>query len=179
METQCRSKWPHIAIFEAFIKKNHDASYIVKDKVCSSALLSAILYGMETWLSLKSIKVARSMYMQYIWLLLGVHKNTTRDLCPIEAGQSPLAQRIKVAQKKMIFKMISEWMEIQVDPFCSCMEHGKRYKDTSTRYIQSLKTFDSDVGSIHPLVHPSIHTCPNLYFEIEYSIDDDHSLNSY
>jgi hypothetical protein len=62
VNAQIQSKWSHVAKFEAFVKKNNDAPYVVKEKVFTAALTSAILYGMETWLSPAAIETARTWY---------------------------------------------------------------------------------------------------------------------
>ena len=87
VEAQCKSKWPHVAKFEAFVEKNCDCPLVLKETVFSAALTSAILYGMESWLSNAAIETARPMSMQCIRLLLGVRKTTAGDLCLIEANK--------------------------------------------------------------------------------------------
>lgn len=160
VEAQCKNKWPHVAKYEAFIKKNPDAPYPVKEKVFSAALTSAILYGMETWLSAAAIEVARPMYMQCIRLLLGVRKTTAGDLCLIEAGQPSLKQKVRTIQKKFIHGLIEERMQYDDDPFSHVWRLARDARTPCARYILSLETFDADAETreLHERVNASQRT---------------------
>ena len=141
VKAQLQSKWSHVAKFEAFVKKNNDAPYMVKEKVFTAALTSAILYGMETWLSPAAIEAARPTYMQCIRLLLGVRKTTAGDLCLVEAGQPSLMQRVKTAQRSTIFKFIAEREGMADDPFSHAWTLARNARTPCARYIMSLETF--------------------------------------
>ena len=45
------AKIPHVLKFVSFIKKNNDIPFFVKRRVCDAALMSALLYGCESWLT--------------------------------------------------------------------------------------------------------------------------------
>jgi hypothetical protein len=145
VKAQLQSKWSHVAKFEAFVKKNNDAPYMVKEKVFTAALASAILYGMETWLSPAAIETARPTYMQCIRLLLGVRKTTAGDLCLVEAGQPSLLQKVKTAQRSTIYKLIVEREGMQDDPFAHAWSLARNSRTPCARYITSLETFRPEV----------------------------------
>ena len=75
--------------FISFVNKNNDIPFIVKKKVFDAALMSAILYGCESWMNgdLKPIDI---LYKWCIKQLLGVRKTTSNDICLIELGLPPL-----------------------------------------------------------------------------------------
>ena len=80
VKKQCENKLCHVAKHEAFVTKNADAPFSIKKKVLEAALLSAILYGMESWLSPSALNAEKPMYMQCIRSLLGVRKTTVQPL---------------------------------------------------------------------------------------------------
>ena len=147
VEAQCKSKWPHVAKFEAFVKKNCDSPYAVKETVFSAALTSAILYGMETWLSNAAIEAARPIYTQCIRLLLGVRRTTAGDLCLIEADQPSLIHRVKCSQKKTIEKLILERENINDDPFGHVWSIVRNARTPCAKYILALANYDAEEES--------------------------------
>ena len=137
-------KWPHVAKFEAFVKKNCDCPFVLKETVFSAALTSAILYGMESWLSNAAIETARPMYMQCIRLLLGVRKTTAGDLCLIEAHQPSLSQLVKVSQKRTIEKLILERENLDDDPFGHVWRIVRNARTPCAKYILSLSNYNAE-----------------------------------
>jgi hypothetical protein len=111
---QCSRKMCHVIKFEAFIEKNRNAPFKVKEKVWSAALVSSILYGIELWLGLAAIKTANAMYMRSLRTLPGVRKTTTGDLCFIEAGLP--------SQKKTLEKFMDEKSDLTDDPLMFILE---------------------------------------------------------
>jgi hypothetical protein len=147
VEAQCKSKWPHVAKFEAFVKKNCDCPFALKETVFSAALTSAILYGMESWLSNAAIETARPMYMQCIRLLLGVRKTTAGDLCLIEAHQPSLSQLVKVSQKRTFEKLILERENLDDDPFGHVWRIVRNARTPCAKYILSLLNYNAEEES--------------------------------
>ncbi|ELU04305.1 hypothetical protein CAPTEDRAFT_201086 [Capitella teleta] len=107
----------HVAKFEAFVRRNPDAPFAVKKKVFSAALVAAILYGCESWLSPASLKHATSMYSSCIGSLLGLGKTTVTDLSLIEAGLPSLQEHVRDAQRRCIEKLTLERANDVDDPF--------------------------------------------------------------
>ena len=134
-------KKSHVVKFEAFTKKNSDLPFPGKMKVFEAALVSAILYGSEAWLSESAIKTATPMYMACIRSLLGVRKTTASDLCLVESNLPPLLQRIKVSQQRCIEKLINERTDIPDDPFMHAMGLARDANAPCARYILSLEQF--------------------------------------
>jgi hypothetical protein len=117
VKAQCNSKFPHIAKFEAFVRKNADAPYAVKEKVFTAALTAAIMYSCESWLSPAAAECARTMYIQAVRCMLGVRKTTAGELCLIEAGLPTAAARVKASQKSTLSHLVEERRGRDDDPF--------------------------------------------------------------
>lgn len=140
VKKQCESKLCHVAKYEAFVNRHPDAPFTVKEEVLTAALLSAILYGVESWLSPSAINIAKPMYMQCIRILLGVRKTTAGDLCLVETGLPTLAERAKAAQKRTIGKMIQERSGMDDDPFIHIYNICRNANTPCSKYIDAILT---------------------------------------
>jgi hypothetical protein len=144
IKEQCSRKMCHVTKFEAFIEKNRNAPFKVKEKVWSAALVSSILYGIESWLGLAAIETANAMYMRSVRTLLGVRKTTAGELCLIEAGLPMLVNKAKSIQKKTFEKFIDERSELTDDPLMFTLEKCRTANTPCARYIRSLEQHDHD-----------------------------------
>ena len=138
VKKQCESKLCHVAKFEAFVNKNPDAPFIVKKKVFDAALLSAILYGIESWLSLAAVELARPMYMQCLRIMLGVRKTTAGDLCLVEAGLPTLIQKAREIQKRTIKRLLCDRTNMLDDPFMHIFKLCQRSNTPCYKYISDV-----------------------------------------
>ena len=66
--------------FNAFITKNVDFPFWIKQKVFDAALLSTILYSSAAWLG-NSARNAQAAYYSAVKTLLGVRVTAANDLC--------------------------------------------------------------------------------------------------
>lgn len=137
IEAHCKSKQPHVLKFAGFVAKNCDFPFWIKRKVMESALMSAILYSAESWLC-KDYGPAQTMYNSVVKSLLGVRRTTPNDICLIEAGCTPLSQRIRIAQRNLIQKLISDRRFAYRDPFYTIWEMCSRENTRAARYINQL-----------------------------------------
>ena len=62
----------------SFIKKNNDVPFQVKKKVFDAALMSAVLYGCESWLN-ADMKPIVKLYNWALKTLLDVRMTTCND----------------------------------------------------------------------------------------------------
>ena len=85
-----KDKIKHVFKFFTFLKKNHNMPFILKRKVAEACVLSALIYGTETYLTDNLRKQLDILYGRIIRVLLGVKHSTPIDLCLIEAGMNPL-----------------------------------------------------------------------------------------
>ena len=84
-----KDKIKHVYTFFTFLKNNHNMPFILKGKVAETCVLSALIYGTETWLT-DNFKPLPILYGRIIRALLGVKHSIPIDLCLIEAGMNPL-----------------------------------------------------------------------------------------
>ena len=86
---QANNKMCHALKFISFINRNNDVPFIIKKKIFDAALMSAMLYGCESWLS-GDLKPMEKLYKWCIKQLLGVRRTTSNDICLVELGLPPL-----------------------------------------------------------------------------------------
>ena len=65
IKVHANNKMCHVLKFISFLSRNNDVPFIIKKKIFDAALMSAILYGSESWLNgdLKPIE------KQYKWCI--------------------------------------------------------------------------------------------------------------
>ena len=86
--------------FFSFLAKNPNAPYVVKEKVWSCALNSAIYYSCTTWLGCDK-RVLAGPYLQSLKSLLGIRMSTCTDVVYTEAGVPSAAAYVTKLQ--MVF----------------------------------------------------------------------------
>ena len=87
-------KMTHVNKFVSFLKKNNDIPFIVKKRIFDAALMSAILYGCESWLN-ADLRPVMKLYHVSIKQLLGVRGTTCNDLCYLELSYPPLKDLVR------------------------------------------------------------------------------------
>ena len=97
-----------------FVQPTHECHKFVKKKVFDAAVMSSLLYGSESWLT-NSIKGIEKQYSKLMKCLLGVRKNTSVNLCMLEAGIPPLDYILE--KKKRIFLMSRRDRTDEDEPF--------------------------------------------------------------
>ena len=106
-------------------------------KVFEAALVSAMCYGCEAWLT-RDLSSVNVMYLNAIRELLGVRKTTANDLCLLELGLPSLKAKTRAIQKRFFSKILEERRNMTDDPF---MYVWKLVRDTgapTTRYIKEV-----------------------------------------
>ena len=115
VKTHVQEKMPHFNKFIAFINKNNDLPFVVKKRVFDACLVSAFLYGCESWLDV-NLKPVSKLYNWALKQLLGVRLTSCNDVCYIESGYNSLEAIVKSKQRKYFTKMFNERCEILDDP---------------------------------------------------------------
>lgn len=87
--------------FSIFCASNTTMPFIYKRAVFDAAVTSALLYSSESWFTGK-MKVIEKQYNKLVKCLLGVRKNTSINLCMIEAGIPPVQNIIAERKYKFI-----------------------------------------------------------------------------
>ena len=160
VKAQCETKMAHTIKFDAFIRKNPDMPFTAKKKVFDAALMSAVLYSCETWLSPAACKIAEPMYASCVKTLLGVRKTTATDLCLIEAGLPSLQKHVKSLQKKALEKLMTNSLPLRDDPFALAFRLARDARCPIARYIDTLAAYipDEDTTALHARVQASTRT---------------------
>ena len=127
----------HVLKFKSFINKNNDVPFIIKKKIFDAALMSAMLYGCESWLS-GDLKPMEKLYKWCIKQLLGVRRTTNNDICLVELGLPPLRALVKAKQRKFFQKMWLERNDIVDDPLMYAIRLTLTYNDSKSRYLRDM-----------------------------------------
>ena len=93
-------KQRHIRKFSSFLAKNEDAPFKVKWTTWNSAMMSAILYGCESWMT-KDMRSTEQPFVQSLKELLGVRTQTCSDLVYLELGIG--SAKATVARRQLDF----------------------------------------------------------------------------
>ena len=141
LKAQCKFKLPHVLKFEAFVQKNSDLPFVGKRKVFDAALMTAILYGCETWLADCAFPIASPLYLSCVRCLLGVRKTTASDLCLLEAGLPTLPQRVKALQKQTLRKLRDQRQGMEDDPFAYALHKAEQARTPCARYIEAVQDY--------------------------------------
>lgn len=80
-----------------------------------ACLLSAMLYGCESWLNGDMEPVCK-LYNWALKQMLGVRLTTCNDVVYIESGYAPLKAIVKRKQRKFFVKIHNERVHMQDDP---------------------------------------------------------------
>ena len=115
IKTHVQEKMPHFNKFIAFINKNNDLPFAVKKRVFDACLVSAFLYGCESWLNANLMPVSK-LYNWALKQLLGVRLTSCNDVCYIESGYNSLKSIVKSKQRNYFAKMFNERCVIVDDP---------------------------------------------------------------
>ena len=144
LEKHCADKHCHLLKFVSFADKNVDYPFVIKKRVMDAALLSALMYGCEAWLS-ECLRPMHTTYMSAIKTLLGVRKTTTNDLCLTEIGYPSLKGYVKEIQYNF-FKRICDTREnMPDDPFMFVLNLCRNANTPCARYIRKLLDTNGDL----------------------------------
>ena len=78
-----QEKMAHFHKFIAFLNKNSELPFIIKKRVFDACLISAMLYGCESWVN-GDLKPMNKMYNWALKHLLSVRRTTCNDVCYLE-----------------------------------------------------------------------------------------------
>ena len=98
VKAHVQEKMSHFHKFIAFLDKNFDLPFVIKKRVFDACLLSAMLYGCESWLN-GDLKPVCKLYNWALKQMLGVRLTTCNDVCYIESGYAPLKAIVKSEQR--------------------------------------------------------------------------------
>ncbi len=137
LKKHASDKLCHLLKFVSFTDKNVNYPFWVKKKVLDAALLSALTYGCESWLS-EDLKSMQPHYMSAIKSLLGVRKTTPNDLCLVEIGYPTLKGFVKDKQMNFFVKLLENRRGQDDDPFWRVWSLCREANTPCARYVNKL-----------------------------------------
>ena len=129
-------KQSHLMKFSAFLKKNKEAPFPVKELVFKSALSSAVLYGCESWLC-QDLQYASSVILSAEKQLLSVRNQTCSDLVRAELGYPDLNITVKESQIKFMRKLTSR-NDFEGSPAQLALHLAVHVESQAGKYVSSL-----------------------------------------
>jgi len=144
LEVHSSDKNCHLLKYVSFAEKNANYPFTVKKQVLDAALLSALTYGCEAWLS-ENLKPMQPTYMSAVKTLLGVRKTTANDLCLLEIGYPSLKGYVKDKQVKFLKKLIANRTNVHEDPFIYVWNLCRDANTTCARYVNRLLNSNGDL----------------------------------
>ena len=129
--------------FAIFCAANSNMPFKYKMLVFEAAVTASLLYSCETWLT-ESTRSIETQYNQLIRCLLGVRKNTSTDLCLIEAGIPPLKHVISKRRCKYLRDMI-ELNDLE-QPFTYVYKLCKDNNTPTFRYLSKCLSYDLELN---------------------------------
>ncbi len=137
-------KWlTSVNYYYFFLKKNNDIPFAVKKRIFDAALMSAILYGCESWLNayLRSVTKLCNLCIKQ---LLGVRTTTCNDLCYVELGYPPLKNLVLSRQRKLFKKKCGKRVHMNDDPSIFAMKLTLNNRLSTRTYTSQLIRDDRD-----------------------------------
>ena len=137
VKAHAQEKMAHFYKFISFIGKNNDLPFVIKKRVFDACLLSALLYGCESWLN-GDLKPMCKLYNWALKQMLGVRNSTCNDVCYIESGYVSLKAMVKSRQRKFFVKMYNDRINKCDDPFGLVLNLVLRSRYSTKNYVYDL-----------------------------------------
>ncbi len=115
----------------------------VKKRVFDAAVMSAMLYGCESWLE-SNIKPIEKLYNWCVKQLLGVRLSTCSEVCYAELGLPLVKYLVKAKQRKFFQSLWRDRQHMRDDPWAHVVKVILDSNTRTGRYINSLITDDVD-----------------------------------
>lgn len=143
VRVHANTKAAHVAKFVSFIKKNNDVPFIIKKRVFDAALMSAVLYGCESWLN-ADLRPISKIYNWALKTMLDVRMTTCSDLCYIESGYPPVHCLIRKKQRTFLRRVWRERSQLIDDPLMLVLRTVMGAQYNTKHFIQDLLCSDVD-----------------------------------
>ena len=137
VKVHAQERMVHFHKFIAFINKNYDLPFVIKKRVFDACLLSAILYGCESWLN-GDLKPVCKLYNWALKQMLGVRLTSCNDVCYIESGYGSLKSIVKRKQREFFVKMHNERLNIDDDPLGFVLKLVLNSRNRTKTYLHNL-----------------------------------------
>lgn len=131
------AKLCHVLKYISFVTKNNDLPFVVKRRVFEAALMSAVLYGCESWVN-ADYKPVTKLYNWALKQMLGVRKTTSNKVCYAEVGMPSLPDLIRLKQHKFFRRMWLERSGMSDDPLMLAVRVTLASRTPTARRIDSF-----------------------------------------
>lgn len=124
--------------FYSFLKTNRSMPFHIKRKVMDACLLSSLLYGCESWLSVSfgRLNSMYTWYMSVIKAILDVRSTTMKDACLLEMGQPTLKALVLQRQYHFFKHILAIRQNLDDDPLMLVMTICEATNTPAWRHIQ-------------------------------------------
>jgi hypothetical protein len=131
----------HVNKFATFMNRNTNMPFYLKKKVLDAAIVSAILYSCETWLT-NNVQAIAKHYMSAVKLQLGVRNTTTNILCLIEIGYPELDSLIM----KRRLSFITQFKTNSSDdvPLAIVLKMCQQANTRAYRFLENTRNYIGD-----------------------------------
>jgi hypothetical protein len=126
---------PHVNKFSSFVSKNNEAPFTIKHKVWEAAMMSAIMYSCESWLT-NEFHSAEGVYYRTIKELLGVRLQTPNLITLVESGTPTITAFIRQRQAKF-FQRINALNDPTI-PIQQAIKIAKDAKSPMSKVLQCI-----------------------------------------
>ena len=137
IKTHTQEKMAHFNKFVSFLHKNNHLPFVIKKRVFDACIISAILYGCESWLN-GDLKPVAKIYNWSLKYLLGVKMNSCNDICYIESGYNSLTSIVKTKQRNYFVKMVNEKYGLQDEPLGYALRLVLNNTYNTSNYLNNL-----------------------------------------
>ncbi len=165
VRAHANAKAAHVAKFVSFIKKNNDVPFVIKKRAFDAALMSAVLYGCESWLN-ANLRPLTKIYNWALKTMLDARMTTCNDLCYIESGYAPVHCLIRKKQRAFLRRVWSERSQLIDDPLMLALRTVMRAQYNTKQFIQDLlldNVDDVEVGRQEIKVSARFNILTTLY----------------
>ena len=131
------AKLCHVLKYVSFITKNNDLPFVVKRRVFEAALMSAVLYGCESWVN-ADYKPVTKLYNWALKQMLGVRKTTSNMVCYAEVGLPSLPDLIKFKQHNFFRNVWLERSGMDDDPLILAIRVTLASRTPTSRNIDTF-----------------------------------------
>ncbi len=131
------AKLCHVLKYVSFVTKNNDLPFVVKRRVFEAALMSAVMYGCESWVS-ADYKPVTKLYNWALKQMLGVRKTTSNMVCYAEVGLPSLPDLIKLKQHNFFRRMWQERSGMSDDPLILAIRVTLASRTPTARCLDSF-----------------------------------------
>jgi hypothetical protein len=126
----------------ALLQRHQDMPCFLKKKVLDAAVVSALIYGSESWIGC-SLKPVERLYNSMVKAMLSVRKSACTDLCLVECGARELQTLVWERQRRYYVKRLCKEAGCGT-PLAFMLKLAEEANTPMWRGIQKLRAMPKD-----------------------------------